>query len=403
MLQFKSKAEEENMRKNIYLLTLSILLFCQQPTLANVGLEWYNTVWTTINNEYIDTTYNNQDWDKWKNKYYDTIKTEEDAIIAIDSMLNSLDDIYTIFFPPSNYEEVSTSLSGKTEGIGFYLSEHKKGFKIEEINPNSPAEKCGLKVGDIILSIDNNIIKDTDTNSAMELLSKEEGETVSLVIKRKKENDKTYNVKVEKYDINPVSLTPIAKRVKIPENIMYAKIDSFANKQSAQYFYDAYKKLPTVKGIIIDLRENSGGYVDRAATIANMFLKNKTIVTTIDRNNKIEEIKANEHLLTDAPIVVLINSGSASASEIFAATMKDNKRAKIVGTTSFGKGIVQRVDSLPNGAGLNFTVKKYLTPNGDNIHKKGVEPDYHVEMKLLDYILNKDSQLLFAIELLNNQ
>ena len=148
------------------------------------------------------------------------------------------------------------------------------------------------------------------------------------------------------------------------------------------------------------MRENGGGYVDRAATLANMFLQNKVIVTTIDRFGKAETVNANEHILTEVPIVVLINENSASASEIFAGAMQDNKRAKIVGTTSYGKGIVQRIDSLSNGAGLNFTVKKYLTPNGNSIHKKGITPDYTVKMRASDYILHRDSQLRYAIELL---
>ena len=156
------------LKTRIYFILLT-LLFCQQITFANIGLDWYNTVWEIVNNEFFDSTYNNQDWNTWKNKYSDTIKTEEDACMAIDTMLSSLDDKYTMFIPPTFFEEMNTSLAGKSDGIGITLSSHRKGLKIEEIEPNSPAEKTGLKTKDIILAINDIKIKKTNLDEVLEL------------------------------------------------------------------------------------------------------------------------------------------------------------------------------------------------------------------------------------------
>ena len=383
-----------------FLLILVALLLIQTESIANVGLQWYDDVWKLINNEYIDPTFNNQNWDAWRNKYDSSIKTENDAYIAIETMLHSLNDQFTTFFLPTEYSDLNTSLAGKSEGFGFSIYKHRKGFKIESVEPNSPASNVGLKADDIMLALNGQSLKKVDIDTFAQMLDKSDDKDLSILVKRKGEKDKIYTLKIEKYDTNSIFLKPLATKEIIPEDILYTRIETFANKQIAHQFHDIFKKTENVKGIIIDLRENGGGYVDRAATLANMFLQNKVIVTTIDRFGKAETVNANEHILTEVPIVVLINENSASASEIFAGAMQDNKRAKIVGTTSYGKGIVQRIDSLSNGAGLNFTVKKYLTPNGNSIHKKGITPDYTVKMRASDYILHRDSQLRYAIELL---
>lgn len=295
------------------------------------------------------------------------------------------------------------ALGGKAEGLGVELVEHNNGLAVHSVMPNSPAEKNGIKPKDIILSVNGTELKNLDAEEAANLLIADEGEELTLLIRRKKCEDKIYKIKIEVFEENPVLLNPVVKRERIPQEILYTRIDTFANRNVAQYFHDIIKASTDKKGLIIDLRGNTGGYVDRAATIGNMFLKNTLIVKTIDRNGVESCINANEHLLTDIPIVILVDCESASAIEILAAAMKENERALIVGTTTFGKGIVQKIEDLPNGAGLNFTTKKYLTPKNNDIHKKGVEPDYKVHITLLDCILGKDSQLRFAIKLLSKE
>lgn len=385
--------------KKILLIILSLLII-SPSCFANIYQQWYDEVWTIINNEFYDKTYNRQNWNSWKNKYNNKLKTEDDAVTAINIMVQSLDDPYSHFILPAQNKAAMDNLAGKAFGLGLYLQISNNKLKIIGVEENSPAIKAGLKDGDIIESINNVSIKELPNDKALNLLNGKVGDKFVLKINRKNEEKKDYTLTYEEYEIDSIDLEPEKSNVKIPNDIIYAKIDSFGNRRVAHQLYKEIKGKQNLKGLILDLRDNGGGLVDRAATIGNMFIQNANIVTIVDRDGKEDVIKANEHLLSNVPIVVLINENSASASEILAAAFKDTKRAILVGKKTFGKGIVQDVKKLSEGAGFIVTTKKYLTPNGDNIHKIGVKPDIEVEYPYYMYQLGYDPQLSKAISIL---
>ena len=187
---------------------------------------------------------------------------------------------------------------------------------------------------------------------------------------------------------------------KIPDDIAYIRLSSFISRNAASEFSQILNANKDKKGFIVDLRSNPGGLLTNAIYISDMFLDGKVIVSTVDRDGYKETQRANRGMVTNKPLVVLINKGSASASEIFSGAMKDNGRAVIVGEQSFGKGLVQEVNKLPYEAGINITIQKYLTPNGTDINKKGITPDVVVELTE-EHVKNKDDvQLKKAVEIL---
>lgn len=187
--------------------------------------------------------------------------------------------------------------------------------------------------------------------------------------------------------------------MKVPDDICYIRLSSFISRNAAKEVREIILNNPDKKSFILDLRSNPGGLLSNAIYISDMFLNGGDIVSTVDRDGYKETQKASGALLTTKPLVVLLNKGSASASEIFSGAMKDNKRAVLVGTQSFGKGLVQEINKLPNNSGINITIQKYLTPNGTDIHKKGITPDVVVELTD-EQIKNKDdAQLKKAIEI----
>ena len=189
--------------------------------------------------------------------------------------------------------------------------------------------------------------------------------------------------------------------MKVPDDISYIRLSSFISRNAAAEFKAILDQSQNKKGFIIDLRSNPGGLLSNAIYISDMFLDGGTIVSTVDRDGYKETSRATRGVLTTKPVVVLINKGSASASEIFSGAMKDNRRAVIIGEQSFGKGLVQEINKLPYEAGINITIQKYLTPNGTNINKKGITPDIVVELKEEDVKNKNDVQLKKAIEVLN--
>ena len=189
--------------------------------------------------------------------------------------------------------------------------------------------------------------------------------------------------------------------MKVPDDISYIRLSSFISRNAAAEFKAILDQSQNKKGFIIDLRSNPGGLLSNAIYISDMFLDGGTIVSTVDRDGYKETSRATRGVLTTKPVVVLINKGSASASEIFSGAMKDNRRAVIIGEQSFGKGLVQEINKLPYEAGINITIQKYLTPNGTDINKKGITPDIVVELKEEDIKNKNDVQLKKAIEVLN--
>ena len=365
--------------------------------------ELYLDVWKLINKKYVDQTNNQQDWNRWRYKYEGKLLTNEDAYVAIDTMLASLNDPYTKFLDPKEFAEETASIKGSLKGIGIQIS--VKDGKLMVIAPieGSPAEKAGIIADDEILEIDGESTKGISIDKAADKIRGEKGTTVTLNIKRG-ETVKKYSVVRDEIEIKAVSTKlPDGNTTVIPNEIQYIRISSFISKHVAE---DVSKILMTTKkkkGYIIDLRSNPGGLLTNAIFISRMLLQNSIIVSTVDRDGYKQTKRAEYTTLTHAPIVVLINKGSASASEILSGALKDNGRATIVGDQSFGKGLVQEINRLPEGSGVNITIQRYLTPNGTDIHKKGITPDILVKITDEDIKNKNDTQLKKAVEVLSQK
>ncbi len=388
------------MKKSIIFLGLFIVMFSwviRSNVHAATPAELYDNVWRLINSKYVDQTNNEQDWLKWRHKYDNVLRTEEDAYVAIDTMIASLNDPYTKFLDPKAFADETGSIKGSLKGIGIQIG--VKDGKLMVIAPieDTPAEKAGLLADDEILSIDGKSTKGITVDKAADLIRGEEGTQVTLVVKRKDLEPKTYTITRAEIEIKSVS-QKIPDNISMPNDIGYIRLSSFISRNAAKEFSDILTNSPDKKAFIVDLRSNPGGLLSNAIYISDMFLDGGAIVSTVDRDGYKETQRASKGVLTTKPLVVILNKGSASASEIFSGAMKDNKRAVLVGTQSFGKGLVQEINKLPDNAGINITIQKYLTPNGTDIHKKGITPDIVVDLTD-ENIKNKDDvQLKKAID-----
>lgn len=367
---------------------------------ASPSTDLYDNVWRLINTKYVDQTDNQQDWNQWRHKYDPYINSYDDAYVAIETMLTSLDDPYTKFLDPKEFEEETSSIKGSLKGIGVQIA--TKDGKLMVIAPieDSPAEKAGLMADDEILEINGQSTKGMSIDKAADRIRGEEGTNVTLSIKRK-DKVQSYTITRKEIELKAVS-TKIPNNVKLNDDIGYIRLSSFISKNAAKEFEDIVNQYGTKKGYIVDLRSNPGGLLTNAIYIANLFLPNGIIVSTVDRDGYKETQRTIGRPITNKPMVILINKGSASASEIFSGAMKDNKRAVLIGEKSFGKGLVQEINRLPNDSGVNITIQKYLTPNGTDINKKGIEPDIKVELSEDDIKNKDDKQLKKANEVLQD-
>ena len=388
------------MKKSIIFLSAFIFMFgwvIRSNVHASTPVELYDNVWRLINSKYVDQTNNEQDWSKWRHRYDDVIKTDADAYVAIETMVASLNDPYTKFLDPKEFSEETGSIKGSLKGIGIQIG--VKDGKLMVIAPieDTPAEKAGLMADDEILSIDGKSTKGITVDKAADQIRGEEGTNVTLVVKRKDQEPKSYTITRKEIEIKSVS-QKIPENVNMPKDICYIRLSSFISRNASKEISDILTKSTDKKAYILDLRSNPGGLLSNAIYISDMFLNGGAIVSTVDRDGYKETTKANRGTLTTKPLVVLVDKGSASASEIFSGAIKDNKRGVIVGTQSFGNGLVQEINKLPNNAGINITIQKYLTPNGTDIHKKGITPDVLVELSENDIKTKNDVQLKKAIE-----
>lgn len=367
--------------------------------MASSPQQLYDQVWKLVNSKYVDHTNNQQDWRRWKNKYDKVINTDEDAYIAIQTMLASLNDPYTKFLDPKEFDDETSSIKGSLKGIGVQIGLREGKLVIIAPIEDTPGEKAGLLAEDEILEIDGKSTKGITIDKAADQIRGEEGTFVTLLIKRKNQENKLYKIQRAEIEIKSVS-TKVPENAQLDDCVGYIRLSSFISKNATSEFESALNQNRNKKGYIIDLRSNPGGLLSNAILISDMFLDGGIIVSTVDRDGYKETTRATRRYITDKPIVILINKGSASASEIFSGAMKDNKRALLVGENSFGKGLVQEVNKLMGGSGANITIQKYLTPNGTDINKKGIAPDVTVELTEENIKAKDDVQLKKANELL---
>ena len=337
-------------------------------------------------------------------KYLNVSDIDEKKAIdgAIEGYIDSLGDEYTEYIPADEMKEYTESIMGNFVGIGIYMIKNTEKNLVQVLSPirESPAEKAGIKAGDLITKV-NGVSYTADQMTEMSNTIKgEEGSNVTIEVLRG-EQTLTFEVTRAKVNTNPIYSE------KLENNIGYLEITSF-DEGVAEDFKSKYLALKEqgIKGLVIDLRDNGGGLVDEALKIVDYIVpKNQTTLITVDKDGKEEVSKSKEDRLIEEPVVVLVNSSSASASEIMAGALKDLECATIVGTKTYGKGVIQQLLTLSNGAGLKITVEEYYTPNKTKINKVGIKPDYEVLLETSitreptdanDTQLNKAKEILKA-------
>ena len=391
------------MKKSIIFLGAFLLLsgwVIRDNVFAYNPVDLYDNVWRLINSKFVDQSNNQQNWAKWRHKYDNQIRTNEDAYVAINTMVASLNDPYTKFLDPKEFADETSSIKGSLKGIGIQIG--VKDGKLMVIAPieDTPAERAGLQADDEILEIDGVSTKGITVDKAADKIRGKEGTQVTLLVKRKDVAPKTYTITRAEIEIKSIS-QKLPTDMTIPNDFCYIRLSSFIRRNAATEFGNILNTNRNKKGFIIDLRSNPGGLLTNAIYISDMFLDGGTIVSTVDRDGYKETQRASAGVYTKKPVVVLINKGSASASEIFSGAMKDNHRAVIIGEQSFGKGLVQEINKLPYESGINITIQKYLTPNGTDINKKGITPDIVVKLTEDDVKNKNDLQLKKAVEVLS--
>lgn len=391
------------MKKSIIFLGAFLLLsgwVIRDNVFAYSPVDLYDNVWRLINSKFVDQSNNQQNWAKWRHKYDNQIRTNEDAYVAINTMVASLNDPYTKFLDPKEFADETSSIKGSLKGIGIQIG--VKDGKLMVIAPieDTPAERAGLQADDEILEIDGVSTKGITVDKAADKIRGKEGTQVTLLVKRKDVAPKTYTITRAEIEIKSIS-QKLPTDMTIPNDFCYIRLSSFISRNAATEFGNILNTNRNKKGFIIDLRSNPGGLLTNAIYISDMFLDGGTIVSTVDRDGYKETQRASAGVYTKKPVAVLINKGSASASEIFSGAMKDNHRAVIIGEQSFGKGLVQEINKLPYESGINITIQKYLTPNGTDINKKGITPDIVVKLTEDDVKNKNDLQLKKAVEVLS--
>ena len=339
-----------------------------------------------------------------KKEYVDDVDQVEIMDSAINGVLQSLDP-YSAYMSPELFKEMQTDTRGEFGGLGIEIGMESGVIKVISPIDDTPAAKAGIKAGDYIVKIGGEQVQGKSLIEAVKLMRGPVGTYIDLTVMRKKiKKPLEFRIVRQIIEVRSVSSKTIGKK----KDLGYVRLKSF-NENSDKQFLESVKNLEKkfkIKGYVLDLRNNPGGLLTQAINITDFFLEDGEIVSTkgrkVSETRKFFARKGDE--INGKPIIVLINNGSASASEIFAGALKDHKRAIIVGENSFGKGSVQSIIPLGNGGGMRLTISKYYLPSGKSISEVGVTPDILVEEESNDFKINsdKDNQLNYAIKLFNS-
>lgn len=337
--------------------------------------------WQLVNRHYVDGTFNQKDWQATRRELLsERYVSKQHAYSALQKALAELNDPYTRFMSPKEFTALTTQTSGQLSGIGIRLeqSESTNAITIIKLLPNAPAVKAGLKVGDRILAINGKKTDDMDLKAASSLIRGEIDTTVKLRIGRAGQSPFDMDIMRDVIEL-PTVHTKIKQEG--ANRIGYIRLVEFSAHASEQ-MKTAIKDLEAqnVDGFVLDLRGNPGGLLNASIEIAEMWLNKGFIVHTVDRQGKQDDIIAHPTALTQRPLVVLVDGDSASSSEILTGALQDNQRAIIIGTSTFGKALVQSVHKLSDGSGIAITVAQYFTPKGTDISHKGITPDISVKL-----------------------
>lgn len=346
----------------------------QQPAEGYRSLpkEIYHQAWQLVRDNYFESSFNGQAWSTWEHKYDGDLKTVDEAHKAIKVMLDSLKDPYTRFLDPQAFKDENDAIDAKIVGIGINLLQKDNKLIITKTIDGSPAALSGLVERDEIVAIDGaNTIGFTPEQAAERIRGKA-GSPVTITVKRAGLSTPK-PVKIVRAEI---IIHAVTSRI-LDNNIGYIQLSTFISNDAAREFRTALEKLRNTDGLIVDLRDNPGGLLSNSLEIADMLLENGVIVSTVGRHGKNTDM-ASGMPVTHQPLAVLVDEESASASEILAGALQDNARAVVIGTHTYGKGLVQEINRLPGGAALHITVSRYLTPAGTDINKRGILPDIQV-------------------------
>jgi carboxyl-terminal processing protease len=340
--------------------------------------EVIDQVWQIVYRDYLDSSgdYDEKSWRQLRSKLLKkSFAGNAESYEAIRGMLASLNDPYTRFLDPKQFKEMRIDTSGELMGVGIQLSLDTKTKELVVVSPieGTPASRAGVLSKDVIVSIDGDSTKGMSTEDAVKLIRGPEGSEVVLGLRR---GDQVLDVPLTRARIEINAVTYRLNKTQDQRKIGYIRLKQF-NANAAKEMRQAAKSLEEqgAEGYVLDLRGNPGGLLEASIDIARQWLNEGIIVSTRTREGIRDVRRATGSAITDKPLVVLIDQGSASASEILSGSLQDNSRAELVGQKTFGKGLVQAVRGLSDGSGLTVTIAKYLTPKGTDIHKNGIEPD----------------------------
>lgn len=353
-------------------------------------------------------------YDILKNEYIGELNNEKLVQGAIKGMMESTGDPYTRYMDPKSYQEMKEERSGSFSGIGIQIGIRKNKINGHEMDnltviaplEDTPAWKAGIQTGDIIVEIDSKSTKDMAVEQAVNHIKGLKGTSVKLKIYRDS-TKKIFEVSIVRDNI----VQKIVKSKMLENNIGFVRLSTFMSNDVPKELKEAITKLKAkgMKALVFDLRNNPGGLLPNAVTVGSMFVPKGPIVQIVDKDGEKEYLNATGELLipNDMPMVLLVDEGSASASEIVAGALKDNDRAILVGHKTFGKGLVQTVHELDDGSGMAITTNKYLTTKGTDINKKGIEPNIQVDIPkdVEEFIAGEksDTQLNKAVEILKDK
>ena len=352
-----------------------------QASLENSPKVILDEAWQIVNREYVDTTFNSTDWLAARQELLGgSYSSQAEAYAALRRVLQRLEDPYTRFMDPGQYEALTNQTTGELSGVGIRLQTDEKTGEITVVEPipNSPASTAGIQVGDRILSIDGVTTEGMELEDASSRIRGEVG--TQIVLRLQRPDSESFDLTLTRARIELPNVQSSLKQER-GARIGYIRLSEFSS-HAADQMQRAIENLLTqrAEGFVLDLRGNPGGLLQASIEISRMWLPNGAIVKTVDRNGAAEEILANNSALTQLPLVVLVDGNSASSSEILTGALKDNRRATVVGSQTFGKALVQSVHSLSDGSGLAVTIAHYYTPNGTDISHLGIVPDVRIDL-----------------------
>ena len=336
--------------------------------------------------------------------YYKDITDEEKMEGIYKGLMSSTNDKYTDYYSPKEFKDLMVTMEGDYGGIGATLSQDKatKEVSVVEVYEGSPAARAGLERGDIVISVDGHLGTDESLDDFVQRIRGEEGTSIEMVYKR---DDQEHTIEITREEV----IVPSVSHRMLDDKIGYIRISSFVNGTQKD-FEDALADLQGqgMQGIVFDMRDNGGGMVDSVVAILDDILPAGTVVYTMDKSGKREDYISDDAKKIDIPVTVLVNENTASAAEIFTGAIRDFNYGTIIGTNTFGKGIVQSTVPLSDGSAVKITVATYYTPSGECIHEKGIKPDIELEFSYADenpteYDELKDNQVQKAMEVLGEK